>query len=265
MSMNKKLGLLCALALAGAACGSNTTTDDAATTIPGADAATTIPGADAAVPTADTGTTPVAAPYVWVVVQDTEQVACTTNGPGADIDAVGKMDAKTNTVIAWGKAGTARFIKNPLGNACDNTDCSGSNCKYAAISKTFTEADLVARTEGPVDGTVAKTGDDTGYFSLNAGTLQMQLADATTGALVSMGSGDWIVVYEVDQTYITSGAAYAGCTCLPEHYEVYVQTADPAVAPVKLTAARVDSTNASCSALTATSTEGCGTTVFVVP
>jgi hypothetical protein len=258
MNMYRKLGLPCALALALAACGSNTTTDDAGNTTP-------VP--DAAVPTADTGVTqPPAAPYVWVVVQDTEQVACTTNGPGSDIDAVGKMDAKTNAVIAWGKAGTARFIKNPGGNACDGCGSSGTaDCKYAAISKTFTEADLVARTEGPADGTVAKTGDDTGYFSLNAGTLQLQLADATTGALVSIGSGDWIVVYEVDQTYISSGAAYAGCTCLAEHYEVYVQTADPTVAAVRLTPSRIDPTNAACSALTATSTDGCGTTVFVVP
>jgi hypothetical protein len=255
MNMYRKLGLPGALALALAACGSNTTTDDAGYTTP-------VP--DAAAPTADTGVTqPPADPYVWVVVQDTEQVACTTNGPGSDIDAVGKMDAKTNTVIAWGKHAT--YKPNPQGNACENADCSGGNCKYAAISNTFTEADLVARTEGPADATVSKTADDTGYFSLNAGTLTIDLADTTTGALVPISSGDWIVVYEVDQTYITSKAAYAGCTCLPEHYTVTLQNADGSKT-LALIPSRIDTaTNTACLVASANPDDGCGTTVFAVP
>jgi len=256
MSMYRKLGFPCALALALAACGSNTTTDDAGITMP---------GPDAAVPNADTGVTPPADPYVWVVVQDTEQKACTTNGPGSDIDAVGKMDATTNQVVAWGKAGTAKYTPNPAGNACENADCSGGNCKYAAISKTFTLTDLVSRTEGPADATVSKTADDTGYFSLNAGTLQIQLADVTTGALVPLSSGDWIVVYEVDQTYITSGAAYAGCTCLAEHFTVSLQNA-AGTNTIELTPSRIDTnSNTSCLVTTANPDDGCGTTVFAVP
>jgi hypothetical protein len=262
MSMNNKVGLLCALALALAACGSNTTTDDAATIIsdPDASAPTKLDGGTTAT---DTSTPPVADPYVWVVVQDTEQKACSTNGPGADIDAVGKMDATTNQVVAWGKHAT--YTPNPKGNACTNAECASGNCKYAAIGTPFTLDDLVARTEGPADATISKTADDTGYFSLNAGTLTIDLADAKTGALVPIKSGDWIVVYEVDQTYITSKAAYAGCTCLPEHYTVTLQNA-AGTKTLDLIPSRIDTaTNTACLVATPNQYDGCGTTVFAVP
>lgn len=259
MNINRKIWMSCALALT-AACGSNTSTDDAAIN-PGLDSG--LPGTNDAAVTIDTGTTVVTDPYVWVSIQDTEQVACTTNGPGADIDAVGKMDATTAKVVAWGKS--ARFIKNPLGNACDNADCSGGNCKYAAISTTFSEAVLVARTEGAADATVSETADDTGYFSLNAGTLQLQLADATTGAVVPLKSGDWLVVYEVDQTYITSKAAYPGCKCAPEHYTVTIENAT-GTKMLELMPSRIDTTtNAACAVSTVDPHDGCGTTVYAVP
>jgi hypothetical protein len=208
----------------------------------------------------------IAEPYVWVVIQDTEQKACSTNGPGADIDAVAKMDA-TGAVTGWGMIGKAFFTPNPLGNACENVDCSGGNCKYAAISKTFTEAELVARTEGPVDGQMRTgIGDDVGYLSLNAGILQIQIGDAVTGAgpAQAIKAGDWIAVYEVDQTYPEKGYAPSACVCAPEHYTVSLQTASGKV--VQLRASRLESANATaCEALTATSLEGCGTTVFAVP
>jgi hypothetical protein len=246
MSMYRKLGFPCALALALAACGSNMTSDDAGTTTP---------GPDAAAPTADTGVTPPPAdPYVWVVVQDTEQKACTTNGPGTDIDAVAKVD-KNAIPYAWGK--NASFTPNRLGNACDGCGSSGTaDCKYAAISKTFTEADLVARTEGPADAQVNAVGNDVGYFSLNAGTLQIQLADANTGVLQTINSGDWIAVYEVDMTY------YA--TAVADHFTVSLQNADgKKVLPLK--PVTLNPANTACAALAATSTDGCGTTVFAVP
>jgi hypothetical protein len=245
MSMYRKLGFPGALALALAACGSNTTTDDAGITTP---------GPDAAAPTADTGVTPPPAdPYVWVVVQDTEQVACTTNGPGADIDAVAKVDKNSNP-LAWGTS--AAFLSNPLGNACENADCSGKNCKYAAISQTFTEADLVARTEGPADAQVNAVGNDVGYFSLNAGTLQVQLADAKTGVVETINSGDWIAVYEVDMTYLSTAVA--------DHYTVSLENADGSkILPLK--PVTLNPANTACAPLTATSKEGCGTTVFAVP
>jgi hypothetical protein len=274
MSIKQRIGLSCALALSLAACGTNESTDDAGTQppvqypgadaavqTPGADAAVQTPGADAAVPTVDTA--PVAVdPYIYVVVQDTEQVACTTNGPGADIDAVAKVDATTGKATGWGMIGSAEFFPNEGGNACENSDCAGGNCKYAAISSAFTEDDLVARTEGPVDGKVNASTSDIGYFSLNAGRVRLQIGDAVTGAgpAQEIKAGDFIAVYEVDQTYPLSGYAPASCSCLPEHYTVTLQTASGKLHP--LTASRLETANTTCSALTATSVEGCGTTVF---
>lgn len=273
MRREKKTGLACILVLGLAACDSTLGGDDAGTTYPQDDAATTLPpGPDAAVPMGpdtavqpgiDAGTPPVADPYIWVVIQDTEQKACTTNGPGSDIDAVAKLDA-TSVPVGWGRIGTARYTPNPGGYACDNLDCSGGNCKYAANSSTFTQADLVARTEGPADGIVSATANDTGYFALNAGAISIQIGDVTgTGIGQELKSGDWIAVYEVDQTYIASGAAPATCSCLAERYTVSLQSASGAkVLPLK--PATYSPLNTAC-VLTATSTEGCGTTVFGVP
>jgi len=273
MSTNIKIGFSCVLALGLAACGSNTTDNgDAAIYVPPLQAdAYVAPTADAAgTPTSDAAvapdTTPVTAdPYIWVVVQDTEQKACTTNGPGADIDAVALVantGAAIGTVLGYGIK--AKFTPNPLGDACSNAECAGGNCKYAYNGTTFAEADLVARTEGQQDGQVKATGNDVGYFSLNAGTLQLQIGDATTGVgPMEIMAGDQIQVYEVDQTYPADGYAPATCSCLPEHYTVSIQTAKGATLPLKPTL--IDPVNATCSALTAASTEGCGSTLFVVP
>jgi len=259
------LGLILALGLA--ACGSNESTTDAAyvatpdTLPPQADAA--VVAYDTGVVAIDTGVVPTPDPYVWVVIQDTEPKACSTNGPGSDVDAVALMGA--TGPIGYGKVGTAKFTANPAGNACENVHCTGGDCKYAAISDTFLEEDLVSWTEGEPDAMVSATADDYGYFSLNAGTLQMQIGDLTgVGPAQPIKSGDMIKVYEVDQTYITSGAAPTTCKCPPEHFTVSVQTATGATLPLKPTTLAAD--NATCSALTATSTEeGCGTTVFMVP
>jgi hypothetical protein len=276
MITKHKIGLPCILALSLAACGSNDLADDAGTTPPppvadaaippaGADAAV-VPGSDAAVlPGPDSGTPPTTDPYIWVVIQDTEQVACSTTGPGSDIDAVAKLDA-TGKPLGWGRKTTAAYTPNPKGYACDNVDCAKGNCKYAANSSTFTQADLVARTEGPADATVGSgTADDTGYFSLNAGALSIQIGDITGGGIgQELKSGDWIAVYEVDKTYIDSKAAPASCSCLPEHYTVSLQSASGAKI-LPLTPRTLSDSNTTCAALTATSTEGCGTTVFGVP
>jgi hypothetical protein len=262
MSMKYRFGFASMLALTLAACGSNELTDDAGTIyVPqNQDAAAQVPGSDAAT-TADT--TPVVAdPYVIVVIQDTEQKACTTNGPGSDIDAVAKLDSN-GIAIGWGMKGTAKYTANPAGNACENTDCSGSNCKYAAISKTFDVTDLVARTEGPADGVVNDTTSDTGYFSLNAGTLQIKMGDVTgAGPSQPINSGDWIAIYEVDKSYIDSGAAGATCVCAPEHYTVTLQSLGGKLLP--LAPALYNDSNTACT-LTAASTDGCGSTTFAVP
>ena len=79
-----------------------------------------------------------------------------------------------------------------------------------------------------------------------------------------MRSGDYIKVFEVDRSYVVSGAAYSGCTCAPEHYTVTALSATGNTV-VPLIAKTLDPANTTCAALTATSIEGCGSTVFVVP
>jgi hypothetical protein len=260
MNIKQRLGLAAALALTLAACGSNDLTDDAGTTYvpptPGQDAAVVTPTIDAA-PVIPVETDP----YVWVVIQDTEQKACTTNGPGVDVDAVAKL-AADGTVLGYGM--NATYTANPGGFACESTDCNGKNCKYAANSTTFTLPNLVKRTEGPVDGQVNDVGDDVGYFSLNAGTLSIQIGNLNgTGVAQELKSGDWIAVYEVDKSYITAGAAAANCVCAAEHYTVSLQSKSGAKV-LPLNPAVYSPDNTTC-ALTATSTEGCGSTTFAVP
>ena len=261
------IGLASVLALGLAACGAGTGNDDVGGTLGGAGGgglggAGGSGGSDAAL-AADTGVV-VADPYLYVVVQDTEQVACGTNGPGSDIDAVELYDA--TGVLGVGLKGSAHFYKNPGGNACENASCSGGNCKYAAISLTLDPATLVSYTEGPADATVSATTTDTGYFSLNAGTLQLQIGDALgNGPAKTLKKGDYIKVFEVDQSYVVSGAAYPGCTCAPEHYTVSLQTATPGAAPLVLTPVQLDTNNATCDALTLDPSHGCGSTVFMVP
>lgn len=242
-------GLALTLSLGLAACGDSTDEgiDGGITTRP--DAAQTI---DSAVPD----------PFVWIVVQDTEQIACATNGPGADIDAVALVSA-AGAPLGWGKIGTAVFTTNALGNACENADCSGGNCKYAWNGTTYLAETLVSWTEGEKDGYVQAVGDDSGYFSLNAGTLQIQMGDLTGAGLAKeLKTGDIIQVFEVDQTYITTGDAPATCICGAEHYTVALQSAAGRLLP--LAPAVYSTDNTACGLVTA-ATEGCGTTVFVVP
>jgi len=260
MSTNLKIGLACVLALGLAACGAATSDADSGVYTPQPDAYI------APTPDAYVAPTPTD-PYIWVVIQDTEQVACTTNGPGADIDAVALVantGAAVGTVLGYGKIGSASYKPNPAGYACENTDCSGQNCKYAANGSTFPLADLVARTEGPVDAVVNASTNDVGYFSLNAGTLQLQIGDLTgAGPAQAIQEGDQIQVYEVDKTYVADGYAPQTCSCMPEHYTVFVQTA--AGATLQLTPTYLDPSNTTCATLAADPTEGCGSTLFVVP
>jgi hypothetical protein len=254
------LGLSCILGLGLAACSGAGGDTDAAYTPPQPDAAITAP---------DTTPAPIDTaapdPYIFVVIQDTEQVACNTNGPGTDVDAVALQDAAGN-VLGYGKPGTAIYTANPLGDAC--TDCNnGKVCKYAANGGTFTVADLQARTEGPADATVSATADDTGYFSLNAGTLQIKIGSGVTGAgpVMELASGEFIYVYEVDKTYITSGSAYATCTCAPEHYTVRLQTAGGAYSKPLTPYAPATDNATLCAAAIAGPSDGCGSTTFVIP
>jgi len=123
----------------------------------------------------------------------------------------------------------------------------------------------VARIEGVQNGQVNAATNDVGYFSLNGGTLQLQIGDLTgAGQPQAINKGDQIQVYEVDRKYISDGYAPASCSCLPEHYTVFVQTATGAT--LALTPTVLDTThNTTCAALSADTTEGCGSTLFVVP
>jgi hypothetical protein len=266
-----RFGISGLLALGLAACNNSDETSDAGiiaqpdTALPAQPDGGVTPAIDTSVPidtsaAIDSGA--MADPYVWVVVQDTEQKACSTNGPGADIDAVALWSA--TGAIGWGKLSTANYTANPLGNACENAECSGGACKYAAIGGVFPVPTLVAYTEGPKDAMVSATANDSGYFSLNGGTLQLQIGDLTgAGPAVELKKGDMIKVFEVDQTYITSGNAPASCSCLPEHYTVSLQTAKGAT--LALVPMTVEADNVTCTAPTAASPDGCGTTAFMVP
>jgi hypothetical protein len=268
MKTNLMFRTACVLALGLAACSGGTGGDVDASYIP--------PQPDLAPMTYDTApapvdTAPVAEPLVWLSIQDTEQVACATNGPGTDIDAVELYTASATgatIVLGVGMTGSARFTPNPGGEACPKGTCGSSgtsDCKYASNSATFTLADLVARTEGVADAEVNETTSDVGYFSLNAGTLQIKIGDPTgLPPAQTLKSGDYIKVFEVDKSYVASGAAYATCTCAPEHYTVTAMSATGNT-QVKLIAQLLDPNNTACTALTAGSVEGCGSTVFVVP
>jgi hypothetical protein len=270
MKTNLTFGTACILGLGLAACGTGGGDTDAAYNPPPTD--TAVPIADTAPAAIDTA--PVAEPLVWLSIQDTEQVACTTNGPGTDIDAVELYDA--TGVLGVGLIGSAIFTKNPGGWACPADTCGSSgiaDCKYAANSDTYTQADLVARTEGPADAQVNASTADVGYFSLNAGTLEIKIGDPLGNPPAQvLKSGDYIKVFEVDKSYVASGAAFSGCACAPEHYTVTALSAT-GTTQVKLVAVQLDPNNTApldteanaCAPLAAGALEGCGSTVFMVP
>jgi hypothetical protein len=248
------------VSLVGGAGGATTMGTGGATTSGGAGGAIGTGGAKGMGGTGGTGGTG-ADPYVYVVIYDREAKACNTNNPGADIDAVAL--ARGSAIVGWGLTGSSYFIPNPSGDACTNAECNGANCKYAYNGTYFTEATLRPRTEGPPDAVVNASTDDVGYFSLNGGTLQIQIGNTVGGGVAQeIKTGNYVYVYEVDQTYVT--AAYPTCTCAPEHYTVKVMSASGLLVK-DLRPAALSAENATCAALTALSTEGCGTTTFVVP
>jgi hypothetical protein len=260
MKRNLLLGLASILGLGFAACSGAGGDNPDAAYIP--------PQTDVAAPTVDTGVPPAidtAAPdpYLYVVIQDTEQVACNTNGPGVDVDAVALQDSDAaGTVLGYGKVGTAKYTANPGGDACALCNTT-KPCKYAANGGLFTVADLQTRTEGLPDGVVNATTDDQGYFSLNAGTLQIKIGAVDgTGAALQPKSGQFIYVYEVDQGYVT---ATNGCTCAPEHFTVRLQTASGAYSAQLKPYAPSAANAALCTANPGTAVDGCGSSVFLIP
>jgi len=203
-----------------------------------------------------------AAGYTYVFIRDEESAQLTfscgaSDAPGTDIDTVGLI--RNNAVVGYTMRKSAAFT--PENVACAPTDCAGGNCKYASSSTTFSQTTLVSWTEGPPDAVVNQSGDDTGFLSLNGGSLQFQIGDVLgNGPAQTILSGDRIKVFEVDQSYKTSSN---GCVCTPAHYQLWVQNAGS----VQLNPSQFDPANsATCGATPASGdTLGCGTTVFAVP
>ena len=202
--------------------------------------------------------------YTYVVIRDKESEQSTfscnaTNSPGTDIDAVALI--RKDRVVGYLMKGTA--ILTPESVTCAPAACSGQDCTYASSSFTIGETELVSRTEGPPDAVVRGSTDDSGYMSLNGGSLQFQIGDGLAdGPPQAISSGDRIEVYEVDQRYKTTSNA---SNCTPEHYQLFVQTA--ASESLQLHPVQFDALNSdTCGAAPGPDDYlGCGTTVFVMP
>jgi hypothetical protein len=215
----------------------------------------------------DASTGPAAKRYTFVSIVDLERKAdanfsCSeTNGPGSDIDAVALL--RDGKVVGYGLAGSVAFARGGTADECANSACSSGNCKYASISSTFSEADLVARTLGPPDAVVNKSSDDKGYLSLNGGTLQLQIGDTSgKGSAQTFKSGDQIKVFEVDQAQKTDAN---GCVCKPEHYQVIIQDKDGSSLALKPVQFIPENSDVCGTAPGPNDFYGCGTTAFAVP
>ncbi len=234
------LGIASMTALA--ACGTTTSADGDATDGTGSDATV---GADTTGDTATgdattgdttTGDTVATATFKSIVIWDKsqEKVDKCGTGPGTDLDAVGLYRA--GKLIAVGATGTAAYTApvTPLKDKA-GTSCVAGDGKNSAASA-----------EGPLDAHVYASKSDTGYISLNNGSLEIQFAACKTGtkitdcdgagALVEIQSGDEIDVWEVDAAYKSGsstpadGNAYGNftdapgtansCACYADEYQL---------------------------------------------
>ncbi len=199
------------------ACGATTSADGDAT---GSDATT---GTDATGTDAATGDTGPAVTYKSVVIWDKSQDPGYINGkcgasPGTDLDAIGLY--RNNVLIGVGKPGTAIYTAPATASPC-TVDAGKSKASSA---------------EGPLDAHVYASSPDTGYISLNGGSLEMQFGACVSGttittcdgagALIDILPGDQLDVWEVDTTYKAGsgtpadGNAYSGCVCYADEYQV---------------------------------------------
>ncbi len=185
--------------------------------------------ADMSMPdTTSTGkdTTTTAKTLKSIVIWDKSEDPAFRNGkcgssPGSDIDAV--MLYRGGKLIGAGKVGSASYDTSKS-TSCDN------------------KKNIAASAEGPVNAHVYASSPDTGYISLNGGSIELQFGACSdgsqdplkcdgAGAALDIQDGDQIDFYEVDVTYkpgsgtIMDGFAYDGCVCYSDQYQVDVRTA----------------------------------------
>ena len=171
-------------------------------------------------------TTTAAKTFKSIVIWDKSEDPAFRNGkcgssPGSDIDAV--MLYRGGHLIAAGKVGSASYDTSKA-TSCDNKKNIASNA------------------EGAVNAHVYASSPDTGYISLNGGSIELQFGACSTatedvtkcdgaGAEVDVMTGDQIDFYEVDSSYkpgsgtAMDGFAYDGCVCYSDQYQVDLRTA----------------------------------------
>lgn len=224
--MKKYLGILCILAMMlAAACSSSTgedggESDGAATDVGATDAG----GSADTTASQDAGAVDPPASYTWVVIFD-DTKTCTGTGPGADIDAIAVY--RGGKLIGVGKPGTADYAKSAV-----------AGCETNGHAKA---ADVEACT-GPL-GDIDPKEISTGYLSLGAGSVQLQVGGCANGDTdvhkcdgkgdaIKFQDGDEIDVYEVDKYYqetenpLTKAKYITGqCKCDSEPYTIILRKA----------------------------------------
>lgn len=180
----------------------------------------TTQGTDTTIDT-NTDTTTPPTEYKSIVIFDKSEDPVCTKSPGMDFDAIGAW--RGNTFLGVGRVGSA------------NIATSGSKCPD-------NDKNIPSSAEGPVNGKVFADKPDTGYVSLNGGSLELEIGACTNGAstafdcdgkgaLVALKSGDELDIYEVDTTYKPGsgsdrdGFAYSGCACYADEFTVNLRTA----------------------------------------
>ena len=195
------------------------------------------------------GDTTAAPVYTYLVIYDSEKPDCSTNGPGADIDAI--QLERGGSVVGVGLIGSSDYAaSNP--NSVGTCTMCGKNadkpCSHGGDQCSCADSAMGAPDAKLYCGATV----DVGYVSLNGGSLQFAFGDATgAGTAVALKSGDKIKVWEVDETFTHVDNE----TCakpLAEKYEVWARTAKGVdMGSIKL--------------VTSAGADGNGVTEFVVP
>ena len=235
-----------------AGCGATTSSDGDATDGTSSDATTgdTTGDTSGATDDASTGDTTALNTYAYIVIYDSEKPDCSTTGPGADIDGV-ELIAGGST-IGVGLKGSANYAASNPNNVGTCTMCGKNADKECAHGGD--KCDCADSAMGAPDAKLyCGNTVDTGYISLNGGSIEFAIGDANGGGKsVTIQSGDHIKVHEVDEDYKYTDDGSKCNAPLGEKYEVWLRTAKGLdTGSVKLTAVPA--------------ADGSGTTEFVVP